>query len=120
MITEGDFSRFLLHRLRRSLPSAGGSARVTGVTIDGMRVVSGTFKMADTHGLPLWLQIKRLKGSGMIPDWVDYMDSALSAGWKPKTIVSRLADSLFGVYPDDMAGVIINRCKWYLSNKGAI
>jgi hypothetical protein len=72
--------------------------KTVGMTTDGHRVVAGVFKLYDTAGLPLDVLFSELREHDILPSWLHFCRDALNAGWKPKTIVSRLQDSLADAY----------------------
>lgn len=52
----------------------------------------------DTHGLPLEVVLDKLKEHGMMPDWLDFYESAVSAGWKPSGVAVKLTEAVGDVY----------------------
>lgn len=58
----------------------------------------GVFPFVDSCGIPLDIVIDRLKDSGMVPDWVEFYDEAVKAGWHPGRVVLRLSEAVGDVY----------------------
>lgn len=71
---------------------------VSRVTPEGVFVVQGVFPLVDTHGIPLDLVLDRLKDHNMMPDWLDFYQSAISCGWKPSGVMAKLTESIGDVY----------------------
>lgn len=74
------------------------------------------FKLCDTHGVPLASLLIILMQNRMIIDWKQYINSAEKAGWKEKTIVSRIIsacrDSGYGKdYLVALKGENMDKCK---------
>lgn len=79
-----------------------------GKTPEGRIVVSGVFGMVETHGIPLELVLARSWEEGMIPDWVELIDSMVRAGKPMDRAVEavRVAVSDAGYPPDFRDNVI--------------
>ncbi len=60
----------------------------------GTLIVSGrwVFKLMDTHGLPLDIILDRLREEGKIMNTTQFIEAALKAGWKHKTIKAKLQE----------------------------
>jgi alanyl-tRNA synthetase len=71
------------------------------------------FKLFDTSGLPLDIVFMELKDRGYMPDWRSFYSAAENHGWKPKTIISRLRESLpiYNHTPDFTEVVISRLCE---------
>lgn len=61
-------------------------------------VVAGVFQFYDTQGLPLDVVFDVLKSNNKMPNWLSFVSDAKSAGWKNKTIKTRLSESISDVY----------------------
>ena len=70
----------------------------TGVCPDGTPVMAGVFVLVDTHGVPLTTAVELLQGKGVMPDWLDFYQSALRVGWKPVGILSKMDEAVLDVY----------------------
>lgn len=68
------------------------------VTPEGVAIVRGLFKLYDTHGLPLAIALDALRAHNMMPDWLDFYDSAVAAGWTPKRGEACLDEAVADVY----------------------
>lgn len=64
--------------------------RIVGVTTDGRWVVGGAFKMADTKGVDLSLQLTEAERLGVSLSWPSYITDARKAGWPDKTIFKHI------------------------------
>ena len=69
-----------------------------GRTEDGKPVVSGMFKMVDTHGIPLEVVISHLNDNGLMPSWTHFYDRAVKAGWKPDGVIQKLTVAVGDIY----------------------
>ena len=56
------------------------------------------FPLVDTHGIPLDLVLDKLRDHGLMPDWLDFYDTATSRGWKPSGVVTKLSEAVGDVY----------------------
>ena len=54
--------------------------------------------MYDTCGLPLADLFAQCERHSMMPSWLHFVTDALKAGWKPKTIRSRVDEAVFECY----------------------
>lgn len=69
-----------------------------GVTTDGLSVMSGMFKYAGTHGIPLDFILMHLKKNNQVMDWIDYIKGALKDGHKPKNIKAKILSAVGDIY----------------------
>jgi len=72
----------------------------------------------DTHGLPLDLVLDKLQGSGLMPDWLDFYDTATSRGWKPSGVVTKLAEAVGDVYGPEFRVAWEARFKTLITDRG--
>lgn len=72
-----------------------------GETIDGRIVVANLFFLYDTLGMPLADVIDRLIDADIQPCWTSFYRDAKNAGWKDKTILSRLEEGILDTYGTD-------------------
>jgi len=86
---------------------------IIGETTDDKIVVKGLFKMYDTLGLPLEVMFDELQAKGIVPSWIDFYNEAKEAGWKHKTIISRLSESIFDVWGKDFRDMVISKLVEY-------
>jgi len=42
--------------------------------------------------------LDRLNDAGMVPDWIDFYDNAVGAGWHRERVVHRLAEAIGDIY----------------------
>jgi hypothetical protein len=54
--------------------------------------------MVDTHGIPLDIVLDKLRDAGMMPDWVEFYEVAVSRGWKPSGVITKLSEAVGDVY----------------------
>jgi alanyl-tRNA synthetase len=59
-----------------------------------MKIFTGAFKMADTHGLPLALVIQLCHARGMAVSMPHFFRDALAAGWKERKILATIASAM--------------------------
>jgi hypothetical protein len=69
-----------------------------GVTPDGEVVVEGVFHLYDTVGLPLSVVVSELRRRGLVMSVPHFITEAQQAGWKERTIRSRLTEAFEDVY----------------------
>jgi len=84
-----------------------------GETQDGKDVLSGVFPMEDTEGIPLPIVLGFLNDRGFMPSWLDYYHEARCHGWKHKTIIRKLSESVEEIYGSDFRDVVIERLTNY-------
>jgi len=87
--------------------------RITGKTEDEKLVVGGWFYSVDTNGTPMAVVIQALDSKGYMPDWCDFYNSALKAGWKPRTIKSKLREAVGEIYSPEFVSEWEKRFKDY-------
>ena len=83
--------------------------KIVGKTTDGKWLLSGVFTLFDTHGFPLEMAFEECKERNLMPDWFEFYDDATSHGWKHDMIISRLSDSLTGVWSSELRGHVIEK-----------
>lgn len=67
-------------------------------TEDGKDIVAGLYQFIETYGLPLEVLISEIDRRGYMPDWVDYIESAVKAGSKRERAVLKLKTAVKDVY----------------------
>jgi len=72
--------------------------KIIGKTEDGKTVIAGVFRMYDTCGLPLPDLFIQCEKHGLMPSSMHFVSDALTAGWKPNTVRSRLEEAIFECY----------------------
>lgn len=72
--------------------------KICGKTNEGREALGGCFKLLDTHGLPLTEIMVLLEERNMVVAWDDFYQSAIKAGWKEKTIDSRIEEATTEFY----------------------
>ena len=83
------------HLRRISWAGSGGPGlKVTGKTEDGKLVIGGVFKLNDTYGLPLEITLDKLNEKNMLPDWIEFWQSAMKAGWTQERTWIMLTSSI--------------------------
>jgi alanyl-tRNA synthetase len=82
--------------------------------------VKGVFPLVDTHGIGLELVVDRMRDQGMMPDWFDFYDSAVKAGWKPARVVTKLAEAVGDVYGREFREEWERRFRLILSAREAV
>lgn len=90
--------------------------RQVGVTPEGVKVVANTFKIFDSHGLPLDIMLELMKENNMIPDWIDFCKEAMASGWKDKTIRNRVHTALIDTYGEEYADNVLSRLNTYIEH----
>jgi len=83
--------------------------KIIGKTKDGVYVVGDIFKMFDTTGLPLTDLFMMCQQNNMQPCWIDFYNQSMTAGWKHKTVTSRLREALCDCYGVEYRDVVISR-----------
>jgi alanyl-tRNA synthetase len=56
------------------------------------------FPFVDTHGIPLDVVLDKLREHGLMPDWLEFYESAVKAGWHRERVVHRLEEAVGDVY----------------------
>ena len=65
-----------------------------GVTSDGKMVLGGSFQMADTMGVPLWLSFDQARERGFVISLPHYFASAMEHGWDDVQTFGRMREAL--------------------------
>lgn len=65
---------------------------------NGTRMIGGGFRLVDERGLGLETLVDSLHLRGDMLDWMDFFDSAMRQGWKPKRTFKKLATVVGSVY----------------------
>ena len=90
----------------------------TGITEDGKSVVSGTFDVVDTHGIPLSVILDYLETNNMVIDWINFYESACSRNWKTKTIFQRITEGLRDTNKDKQyIERVVSSLVYYIRNR---
>lgn len=89
---------------------------ITGYTEDGKKVVGGLFELFDTKGLPLTVSLALCQSKDMVPSIPAFVDSAIKAGWKNKTILSRMQEAYQDSYGDKFWQECKPRIEFYLKH----
>lgn len=82
---------------------------LVGKTSDGQFVVAGVFKMYDTIGLPLDILFCECAKDKIMPSWNHFYEEATKSGWKHKTIISRLSETIFEAWGKEFRDTVIDR-----------
>ena len=83
--------------------------KVIGKSTDGQLIVSGVFKLFDTCGLPLEDVFQQCAKKNYLPSWTHFYEEAIKAGWKHKTIITKLKSSMIEAYEDEWVKVVLKR-----------
>jgi alanyl-tRNA synthetase len=83
--------------------------KIIGVTEDKKYVMDGVFEFYDTYGFPLLVLFSIMNERGFIPCWNTFVKDAQTAGWKNRTIASRLSEALTDVYGEGFRTVVMGR-----------
>lgn len=70
----------------------------SGVTSDNKKVISGIYKIFESHGIPLDIIFSILKEKNVIPDWIDFYRSARKVGMSHDRIISKLEEAINDSY----------------------
>lgn len=83
--------------------------KVIGKTVEGQPVVKGLFRLFDSSGIPLSDVFNQCRLSGIQPDWQEFVKEATEAGWKIKTIKTRMSEAINDSHGKDYRDVILGR-----------
>ena len=89
---------------------------VIGKTSDEKMVVKNCFLFETTYGVGITDMLLHLKEHNMVPDWIDYYESAITRGVMPDTILSRVRVGTVDAYGELYKNEIINRIKLHIMN----
>lgn len=67
-------------------------------TPDGATVLTGTFSLVDTFGVPLPDMLDALVRRGCVPCWLDFYLSAVNAGWKAHGTQVKISEAVGDVF----------------------
>jgi alanyl-tRNA synthetase len=84
-----------------------------GETSDGKKVISGVFRLFETHGLPLSDILSILKQRDYIIDWFDFYQDALSAGMKHDSVIAKLNEAINDSYGTEFKNTVIRRLEQF-------
>ena len=90
---------------------------IVSVTEDGIKVVSGVFRVFDTCGLPLDVIFDQCRENNLMPSWIHFYDDAIKQGWTEKTIVNRLSIGVSDSYGKPFWEEVEKRLKLYIDSK---
>lgn len=73
-----------------------------GFNLHDKKVFNGAtaFKLVDTSGFPVDMLLAELDSKGFVIHWSTFIIAAKLAGWKDKTIHSKIEEALWFVYRD--------------------
>lgn len=70
----------------------------TGVTAEGLPVVSGTFKYYDRFGLSVMDILTKLKSMALVPDLLDFYTEARKHGWSHQKARNTVVEGIREVF----------------------
>lgn len=89
-----------------------------GTTTDGKKIFSGLYKFYETIGLPLDTLLSCFQEKNILPDWIDFYQSARKAGMEHSRIISKLEADISDSFGKELADqVILNLDKLYIKSK---
>lgn len=83
----------------------------SGRTSEDKIVYGGVYAFYETHGLPLDALLGCLNQSNAIVDWIDFWDSAIKAGVKPRRLTMMIETSCSDVFGSETAFRILMKLK---------
>jgi hypothetical protein len=90
----------------------------TGQTSDGRRIFSGLYKFYETIGLPLDTLLSCFQEKNILPDWIDFYQSARKAGMEHGRIISKLEADISDSFGKELADqVILKLDKLYIKSE---
>jgi len=89
----------------------------TGVTTEGVLILSGCFKLYDTHGIPIPIIVGILADKNCMMNWIDFCENAVKHGWTLQATIVKLREAVGDVYPRDWVQDWENHIKLYKINK---
>ncbi len=81
--------------------------QLVGHTIEGKPVVSGVYRVFETHGLPLEVLLQGLQDKGVVPCWMSLYREASAAGVPHERILSKLDQAVSDSYGKDFRDNVI-------------
>ena len=70
----------------------------SGITSDNKKVISGVYKMFDSHGIPLDIIFSILKDKNMIPNWIHLYKDCRFVGMSHDRILSKIEEAINDSY----------------------
>lgn len=89
----------------------------SGITTDGKPIMAGIFSFYETHGLPLDVILITFIEKGWVPDWVEFYETAISAGMKHDRILSKLEEAISDSFGKEWNDVVISKLHKMFNNK---
>lgn len=80
--------------------------KVSGLTIDGKKVLSGVYKVCSSEGIDLFYILLELKNHNMVLDIVDFINCAIKNGQNKHTLFEKIRSSYYDVYGNDCEDLI--------------
>lgn len=78
--------------------------------------MGGVFKLNDTHGLPLEITLDKLRDNNMIPDWIEFWQHAMKAGWTEERTWIMMTSAIGDVYGPEFREEWESRMKIWLDS----
>lgn len=88
-----------------------------GITTDDKKVMENIFMLFDTSGLPLYIIFEQCIDNDMIPSWIHFYEDAIKAGWKVKSILDRLEDSICDTWGYEFWKEVELRLTFWIRNR---
>lgn len=82
-----------------------------GCTTADTLVVSGIYRLYETHGMPLDILLGLLRTQGIIPCWISFVREAVCAGMKRDRILAKLDEALSDVYSSAFRDAVMQRLR---------
>lgn len=67
-------------------------------TPEDIIIVKGVFDFVGTYGVPIEITLDILKENNTMPDWIDYVDSAVKQGAKFSRVRLQLSNAVLDIY----------------------
>lgn len=91
----------------------------TGKTADNRMIVSGCYRLYETHGLPLDVIFSILLEWDCVPDWIELYKSARLAGMSHDRILAKLEEDVSDCYGVEFCNIVLSNLNQIFGNDNA-
>ena len=98
------------------IPKNFRSFKISGITINGQKVLAGWFSLINSEGISLDVVLQAIKLKGLTPDWISFINDAINFGWNPNSLLSKIEIATKDVYGEEYSNEILKRSSKYIKD----
>jgi len=76
--------------------------------------VSGWFPLVNSEGIPLDVLLGQFQRRGLVPDWIDFVESCLRCDWNVGSLRTKIETAVGDVYGPEHRGEVMRRFDDYM------